>query len=644
MSPAKDDSAVSTAMGNVGNDGVDRSQDTAVTRKQKRLERRRTLNFQTEMSFGQSASEEKGKKKDEAQNIVCYSSSRVSSETTKSGLTPSVYQTPPVGNSEFSEPDSPSWRMRVLDVWYGVGGSVLSFTQRKKRGKSTRVAQLEKKIDGIVSLLANQRKGLSPLTPESPQESQPQAHSEAVSIPPVVPIRLNTTAIPPQLGSDMELFPGFRVSQQQAAECISVYQRDYVPHFPFVPVPEHITSHELYAESSLLFWTILAVVSPLEEKVQMGFKLWFRKYLAEHIVVQQERSVDILQSILVYLGWNDFHFYGELQVTNIVQMAIGLVIDLRLDKHSGYVLGGPKTLLGDAWTSMGRPCPKAKSHQMPADKRAVLGVYHITNLGFSVIPPIDLFDPSPPVFQAVTAMALDTVHRELKTFFELQPDRIRSTPGFKVHYHSLLVRLYEPILAMRPASLATPDTPLFEPFQRSEYLWKCLESICDALEYYSALPAAQFSILPVTVSCVLAFVTVTASRTVLGETTSDWDVKSARRRLQFHKILEKLSDQFAQADEEAQRLNRRRRVMEDGSSVFLKSSFKVRWIRQWYLSKIPQEEQQEPQIAMEPSSVLQSNPNWTANFQFDDEFWADLMAGYDVESLERSLTTVAAVQ
>ncbi|KAF4998285.1 hypothetical protein FGRMN_3334 [Fusarium graminum] len=567
-------------------------------------------------------------------------------------------------------------------------------TQRKKRGKSTRVAQLEKKIDGIVSLLANQRKGISPLTPESPQETQPQVqvqvhsnpHNETVSIPPLVPIGLNTTAIPPQLATNLELFPGFRVSQQQAAEGINVYRRDYVPNFPFVPVPEHITSHELYSESSLLFWTILAVVSPLEEKVQLGFKLWFRRYLAEHVIVQQEKTLDILQSILIYLGWNDFHFYGELQVTNIVQMAIGLVIDLRLDKHSGFLLGGPKTLLGDAWTSMGRPCPKAKTDQMPADKRAVLGVYHITNLkstilnwsahlsqccdtlaenreyesdlylvslvrmqhmadrGFSVIPPIDLFDPSPPAFQAVTAMALDTVHRELKTFFELQPDRIRSTPGFKVHYHSLLVRLYEPILAMRPASLSTPETPLSEPFQRSEYLWKCLESICDALEYYSALPAAQFSILPVTVSCVLAFVTVTASRTVLGETSSDWDVKSARRRLQFQTILEKLSDQFAQADEEAQRLNRRRRVMEDGSSVFLKSSFKVRWIRQWYLSKIPQEEQQEPQTAMEPTTVLQSNPNWAANFQFDDEFWADLMAGYDVESLEKSLTTVAAVQ
>jgi len=84
--------------------------------------------------------------------------------------------------------------------------------------------------------------------------------------------------------------------------------------------------------------------------------------------------------LVLTLVRNDFHFYGELQVTNIIQMAIGLVIDLRLDKHAGHFLGGPKTLLGDAWTSMSKHPIKMKVHQTAADKRAVLGVYHITNL------------------------------------------------------------------------------------------------------------------------------------------------------------------------------------------------------------------------------------------------------------------------
>lgn len=198
---------------------------------------------------------------------------------------------------------------------------------------------------------------------------------------------------------------------------------------------------------------------------------------------------------------------------------------------------------------------------------------------------------------------------------------------------------------MKPAGFLTTDAPLNEPFIRAEYIWKCLEAVRSAIEHHTTVPASIYSILPCTVICVLAFVTVTASRLIFAETSSDWDVKAARLRLQFQNVLQKLSDQFAQADQEAARLNRRRRVMEDGSSVFLKSSFKVRWIRQWYLSKIPQDEQREieqAQAALEPSTVLQSNPNWAADFQFDDEFWADLMAGYDVESLERSLNSVTA--
>ncbi|KAF5261659.1 hypothetical protein FOXYS1_7640 [Fusarium oxysporum] len=576
---------------------------------------------------------------------------------------------------------------------------VPEITQRRKRGKSTRVAQLEKKIDGIVSLLsANQRKGLSPLTPESPQEVQ--SHSQCQ--PHTQENRFTTNhdminQIPDdsiRFSTDVELFPGFRISQQEASDRLDVYRRDYVPHFPFVPVPSSMCASELYVESRVLFWTILAVVSPLGDKVQMEFKAWFRRYLAEHLVVRQEKSIDILQAMLIYLAWNDFHFYGELQVTNIIQMAIGLVIDLRLDKHAGHFLGGPKTLLGDAWTSMSKHPIKMKVHQTAADKRAVLGVYHITNLlspyfrkstifhwsthlasccenlteareyesdiylvslvrmqhladrGFSAIPAIDPFDPTPPAFHAVTAMALDTVHRELENYFKLQPEIVKQIPGFRAHYNSILVRLYEPILIMKPSSLLSPDTPLTEPFLRSEYLWKCLEAVQNTLENHVTLPPEKISILPVTVSCVLAFVTVTASRLIMAENSTDWDVKAARRRLQFQDILQRLSDQFAQADEEAQRLNRRRRVMEDGSSVFLKSCFKVRWIRQWYLSKIPEEEQQllvqQPQTAVESSSVLQSNPDWATNLQFDDEFWADLLTGFDMEAFDRSLTTVAA--
>lgn len=103
--------------------------------------------------------------------------------------------------------------------------------------------------------------------------------------------------------ADLELFPGFRITHDEATKRLQVYRRDYAPQFPFVPMPDSLSSHEFYAESRILFWAIMAAVSPLKEKTQMDFKAWFRKYLAEHVVIGQEKSPDILQAILVYLAW-----------------------------------------------------------------------------------------------------------------------------------------------------------------------------------------------------------------------------------------------------------------------------------------------------------------------------------------------------
>ncbi|KAM0435910.1 hypothetical protein ACHAPT_002802 [Fusarium lateritium] len=574
-------------------------------------------------------------------------------------------------------------------------------TQRKKRGKSTRVAQLEKKIDGIVSLLAAQRKGLSPLTPESPQDV-PVQHPipediQADSLT-ADPLPTHIVGRPDDDYADLELFPGFRITHDEATKRLEVYRRDYVPQFPFVPMPDCLASHEFYAESRFLFWTILAVVSPLKEKVQMDFKAWFRKYLAEHLVINQERSLDILQGILVYLAWNDFHFYGDLQVTSIIQLAIGLIIDLRLDRPAGAILGVPRSLLGDAWTSMGKPCSKIKTDQTTSDKRSVLGMYyfsvilssffkkntivpwsnhlaqccdhlteareyesdqylvalvrmqHIAERGFSVIPAVDYLDPTPPTFRGHVAMTMNNVFRELERLSKFQSDTVKQNHAFWAHYYTLLVRLYEPTILMRAAPLSTSDTLLSEPLQHSEYMWKCLEAVADSFQEQLAIPAAQMSTLPVTVNCVLAFSTVTASRLILSENSPDWDTALARRRLNLQDILKSLSDQFELADQEALRLDRRRRVMEDGSSVFLKCSFKVRWIRQWYMSKIPQEEQQQQQqqhveapcaALAQPPSMVEPTPDWAANFQFDDDFWADLMTGYDADALDTSLASVA---
>ncbi|KAK7421727.1 hypothetical protein QQZ08_009815 [Neonectria magnoliae] len=190
---------------------------------------------------------------------------------------------------------------------------------RKKRGKSTRVAQLEKKLDGIVSLLASsqhiQAKGPSPLTPESPKATQAQPPPASKPVNQFTHVEENASYRicggnlhdkgddAPSDPAYLELFPGFRLTHDEASQHLDVYRRDLVPAYPFVPLIDGLSSRELYAQSPFLFWTVMSVVVSLPSTVQSEIKTWFRTYLAEHVIVLQERRLDILQAILIHLAW-----------------------------------------------------------------------------------------------------------------------------------------------------------------------------------------------------------------------------------------------------------------------------------------------------------------------------------------------------
>lgn len=76
-----------------------------------------------------------------------------------------------------------------------------------------------------------------------------------------------------------------------------------MPRYPFVIIPETKDAFTLLNESRCLFWTVMASVAPQSSAVQREFKKWFRQYIAEHVVVRQEKRLDLLQAILIHLGW-----------------------------------------------------------------------------------------------------------------------------------------------------------------------------------------------------------------------------------------------------------------------------------------------------------------------------------------------------
>lgn len=185
--------------------------------------------------------------------------------------------------------------------------SAPEYTPRRPRGKSTyvatvqhqlapdtnlgrRVAQLEQKIDGLVSMLSARPPAFP--SPESPF-TPATANTEQGQTPPLV-----GTAVDGLL----ELIPGFRLTVAQASHYLELYRSHYMVNFPFVII-ESTNALALYTHSPCLFWAVMCAVAPETERLNDEITAWFRKNLAERIIANQERSVELLQAILVYLEW-----------------------------------------------------------------------------------------------------------------------------------------------------------------------------------------------------------------------------------------------------------------------------------------------------------------------------------------------------
>lgn len=101
----------------------------------------------------------------------------------------------------------------------------------------------------------------------------------------------------------VEIIPGWTMTLYEADRALNLYRSLYSPCFPFVAVPVMVTAYELFERAPFLFRTIVSVTTPQGPTVQADFKVWFRHYIAEHVVINNERRLEILQALLVHIAW-----------------------------------------------------------------------------------------------------------------------------------------------------------------------------------------------------------------------------------------------------------------------------------------------------------------------------------------------------
>lgn len=81
----------------------------------------------------------------------------------------------------------------------------------------------------------------------------------------------------------------------------------------------------------MLLLAIAAAASWKDRKLQTALDQRYREQLASHAIVRPQKSVGLVQSLLVYLAW--YHYFFSHQNQNIfplLQLLMGLAVDVGL--------------------------------------------------------------------------------------------------------------------------------------------------------------------------------------------------------------------------------------------------------------------------------------------------------------------------
>ncbi|KAJ9296563.1 hypothetical protein DTO271G3_5261 [Paecilomyces variotii] len=174
---------------------------------------------------------------------------------------------------------------------------------RRKTRPLSKTVQLERKLDGLMLLLTS-----------SPKPSQVQAGAQGLE---------QTEAETEKEDEDTEA---------DEEESLRAFRTHRLQFLPLIHIPATTTAQDLRRQSPFL-WRCITAVESKNAARQAALCVSIRELAAKRLLVDCDKSLDLLQGVLVYLAWVTFHSQPQKSSLCIyAQMAIGLVFELGLNK------------------------------------------------------------------------------------------------------------------------------------------------------------------------------------------------------------------------------------------------------------------------------------------------------------------------
>ncbi|KAF9635717.1 putative trna processing endoribonuclease protein [Lasiodiplodia theobromae] len=385
-------------------------------------------------------------------------------------------------------------------------------------------------------------------------------------------------------------------------------------YFPFVIIPADATVQTLRDTKPFLLKAIVVVASIQDLAKQRALGHALMGELTTQLLVQGRRSVDLLQGILVWLAWYHVHFFTNPQTTNLLQLAVGLVIDLGL-KRGARAYGSERLERGITRSAHGE---LANSELHTSDeRRALLGCFYLStivaqwakrydSLRYSAqfadvcryleeaeeYPsdrylvylvrlqcivqrierkvPIDDFtaDTMIPI-----AMFVKALHGELNDFKKSLPADLADHPTMWLHYYSAEIYLYEISLSSLPSTTQYGDYT----YRRLEMLNACMHAARAFIDTYHQIPPSHYINMPF-----MHFAQLTSTIIALSKLTRlecpGWDQAYAQEFIDFGGIMMKTSARYEEARTVAE-------VPVADNPLFTFFARKLRFIKAWNEAK-----------------------------------------------------------
>ncbi|PYH46320.1 Zn(II)2Cys6 transcription factor [Aspergillus saccharolyticus JOP 1030-1] len=269
---------------------------------------------------------------------------------------------------------------------------------------SAKISRLEDRLEDLVSLL---RAGVQPnnITTTTMlgllgqlSDNQASSNSNAASPPSMLDVPSNGSSGPSpvyvsrnsgatstpdtsisdsgaSLSSGAASLNATEPSGLQAEEYLTFFQTQMLPYFPCMHIPPGTTSQKLRRDRPFSWLCIMAVVSRSSAQTRPLFDR-IKHIVSQKLVHEYScRDLDILQGLLIYLGWSNQQVYNRANVHVFTQLANSIVYEMGLFNPEAK---GKHTLL----------CVHTEAHedraappsQVMEQRRAVLGCFLLTSI------------------------------------------------------------------------------------------------------------------------------------------------------------------------------------------------------------------------------------------------------------------------